>query len=373
MVDFDTLARFDAGSLDRFLDAWRKVTAELAAVDAGFEAGVNVPLRSGEWTGKDADAARGHCDRVAVDLGAVAKEAAGLVDFAGKMARGGEEGFKGFRDLSDRAGELRARAAELLAEIGADGSVTSTDPRPADPNPDAAENARLNDRLRELSAIQVEAQGLLKDARASDEWFANGLKVAFGTEDNFETEDRDFRGAGPDLGDRRTELTLKAAEEWLRYKNGYPDAADLLKHWLGASGTPYQVDPARMLKDMPSTFGKDVDATLDELRKRPDGPVSTDWQSSKPDASKDPAAANWYFGLNHFQYRLVGEKHGGTIDYHVEVQKRYDWGVPSEHRSNLHQTRLVNLEQADIAHLNTTGQARDFDVTGSTGPLTSRS
>ncbi|QKW19291.1 hypothetical protein HUT16_09630 [Kitasatospora sp. NA04385] len=371
MVDFDTLARFDAGCLDRFLDAWTRVLAELTAVDQDFEAGVNVPLRSGEWTGKDADAARGHCGRVSVDLGAVGKEVAGLVEFAGKMAGGGEEGFRGLRALSDRARELRARAAELQTAIGPDGSVDSTDPRPADPHPDAAENARLNDRLREVSAIQAEAQQLLQEARKSDRWFADGLKVAFGTEDNFETEDRDFRGVGPDLGDRKTELTLKAAEEWLRHKNGYPDAADLLKHWLGASGTPYQVDPAKMLKDMPSTFGKDVDLTLDELRKHPDGPISTEWKSSEPDAAKDPRAANWYFGLNHFQYRLVGRKHGGTIDYQVEVRKRYDWGVPSEHRSNLHQTRFVNLEQADIAHLNTTGQARDFDVTGSTGPLTS--
>ncbi|RKE18775.1 hypothetical protein [Streptomyces sp. TLI_171] len=371
MVDFDTLARFDAGSLDRFVTAWTQVLARLTEVDAGFEGSVNVPLRSGEWTGKDADAAKGHCNRVSVDLGAVGKEVAGLIRFAGKMAGGGEEGFRGLRALSERARELQSLAAQWQLAIGPDGTVTDTDPRPADPNPDAAENARLNDRLRVISAIRSEAPQLLKEAGESDQWFADGLKVAFGTERNFETEDRNFRGLDPGLRDYRTEATLKAAEEYLRYKNGYSEAADLLKHWLGAGGAPYQVDPGKMLKDMPSTFGKDLNTTLDELRKHPDGPISTKWLPSKPDASKDPGAANWYYGLNHFQYRVVGEKRNGTITYHVEVQKRYDWGIPSEHRSNLHETQLVNLEQADIARLNATGQARDFDVTGSTGPLTS--
>ncbi len=79
-----------------------------------------------------------------------------------------------------------------------------------------------------------------------------------------------------------------------------------------------------------------------------------------------------YYGLNHFQYRTVGEKHGDQVTYHVEVQKRYDWGVPSEHRRT--QTAFggpfkMELEQADLARLNSTGLARDFDVKGSSGQM----
>jgi hypothetical protein len=78
---------------------------------------------------------------------------------------------------------------------------------------------------------------------------------------------------------------------------------------------------------------------------------------------------DWYYGLNHFQYRTVGEKQNGKIRYHVEVKKRYDWGVPSEQRSDLHGPG-IDLEQADIAHLNTSGEARDFNVHGSSRDTT---
>lgn len=84
----------------------------------------------------------------------------------------------------------------------------------------------------------------------------------------------------------------------------------------------------------------------------------------------------WYYALNHFQYRLVGEKEGGDITYRVDVKKRYDWGIPSEHRSTVSGGAGpfgMDLEQADIAHLHSSGMARDFDVSGSSGKMKARS
>lgn len=61
-------------------------------------------------------------------------------------------------------------------------------------------------------------------------------------------------------------------------------------------------------------------------------------------------------------------------DYHVEVKKRYDWGIPSEHRATVSGGGPgplgMNLEQADIAHLHSSGMARDFDVSGTCGTET---
>lgn len=60
-------------------------------------------------------------------------------------------------------------------------------------------------------------------------------------------------------------------------------------------------------------------------------------------------------------------KYGMT--YTLQVRKRYDWGVPSEHRDPLRKSFLwvdINLQQPEVAHLNTVGLAEDFDVYGFT-------
>ncbi|MFG2528135.1 hypothetical protein [Streptomyces sp. NPDC048516] len=111
-----------------------------------------------------------------------------------------------------------------------------------------------------------------------------------------------------------------------------------------------------------------------DTAKRGDGPFTTEWSSTAPDPSDGDSSTEWYYALNHFQYRLVGEKEGGEVTYHVEVKKRYDWGIPSEHRATVSGGGPgplgMNLEQADIAHLHSSGMARDFDVSGTSGEMT---
>jgi hypothetical protein len=146
---------------------------------------------------------------------------------------------------------------------------------------------------------------------------------------------------------------------------GWNDAAGLLDHYLTGSGEPYEIDANRLLADVPN-FQNDVASTLDDVHELPDGPFETDWKDTSSPHDQD---LNWYYGLNNFEYRVVGEKHGDQITYHVEVQKRYDWGIPSEHRRDLERFP-VELEQAEIARLNTTGNAKDFDVHGKTDTKT---
>ncbi|ARF58073.1 hypothetical protein B1H19_31320 [Streptomyces gilvosporeus] len=77
------------------------------------------------------------------------------------------------------------------------------------------------------------------------------------------------------------------------------------------------------------------------------------------------------------QYRLVGQKEGGKITYHVEVRKRHDRGIPSEHSATVSgggQGPLgMSLEQADTAHLHSSAKTQDFDVSGSSDEMTDRS
>ncbi|MFI2190313.1 hypothetical protein [Streptomyces sioyaensis] len=74
-------------------------------------------------------------------------------------------------------------------------------------------------------------------------------------------------------------------------------------------------------------------------------------------------------------HRKVKEARTGFHD--DQVRKRYDWGIPSEHRATVSGGGPgplgMSLEQADIAHLHSSGMARDFDVSGSSDELTAHS
>jgi hypothetical protein len=132
----------------------------------------------------------------------------------------------------------------------------------------------------------------------------------------------------------------------------------------------HQVETGKlnMLQDMP-TFQQSVGATLEDIKKQPDGTFQTNWQGSRPNLDDGGKNLNWYYAFNNFQYRLVGEKQGDHISYQVEVHKRYDWGVPSEHRRDL-QKFTAHFEQSEIARLNMVGEAKDFDVHGKTATMT---
>src|SRR5690606_4263128 len=166
------------------------------------------------------------------------------------------------------------------------------------------------------------------------------------------------------------------------------DAAKLLRHWLNGSGQPYEVDVEKMLKDMPA-FREDINKTLEKVKQLPDGKFDTSklelnekgepqWQDSAPRIEKysNPGSMNWYYALNNFEYKLVGEKKDGVITYHIEIQKEYNYGTPSQYRGNLGPTislpefikpdpiKIELIEQADASRLHSTAMARDFTVHG---------
>ncbi|MGW3120288.1 hypothetical protein ACWDBW_24615 [Streptomyces sp. NPDC001107] len=151
-----------------------------------------------------------------------------------------------------------------------------------------------------------------------------------------------------------------------------PNAASLIQHCLDASGTDVEVDPQTLMDQVPA-FQKDVDQTLHtDVHGRPNGPFTSERQSTAPNPKDGHSNMGWYYALNHFRYRLTGYVHNGEVTYRVEVQRRYDWGIPSEHRSDVGGGGGgVNLEQADIAHLNTVGLAQDFNVYGTSDEITS--
>jgi hypothetical protein len=369
MVTFHQLVQLDVEGLERFADRWAAIHRVLHRVQEGYHDAVAQPLVDGHWQGESGEAATAFCSRVHMDLEALGGEVKGLRDFLDKEADGavGRGGTKGLEQHQRAVLDYQQQAAEHGMHVTADGDVEWAELLPR--HIPAEEQERL-DRKQELADdLSKKIKHELAEATKIDEWLATSLKVVFGTRENFETENRRFDSVPATAHDRQVYNQLNNVAAYMAVVKGWPTAAGLVQHYLDGTGKPVEVEPATMLEEIPQ-FRKDADATLaNDVRKRPDGPFTTEWRTTAPNTADGDSSLEWYYALNHFQYRMVGEKHDGRITYHVEVRKRYDWGIPSEHRRTL-DGGVVELEQADIAHLHSAGMAQDFDVSGSSDTMT---
>ncbi|MEW2626097.1 DNRLRE domain-containing protein [Streptomyces sp. NPDC048106] len=182
-----------------------------------------------------------------------------------------------------------------------------------------------------------------------------------------DTEDRVHAKEQPTDHDREVLGQMYWVKLGLWYQN-WDNAYDLLSHWLGNSGDPYEVDPKAMLQDIPR-FREDLDKYLEGVQKSGSATFDSGWLRTRASEKDGDSSLDWYYALNHFQFRVSGtnqRKYGMT--YTLQVRKRYDWGVPSEHRDPLRKSFLwvdISLQQSEVAHLHTVGLAQDFDVYGS--------
>ncbi|MFG2227929.1 hypothetical protein [Streptomyces sp. NPDC048644] len=362
MVDMTALMSLDLGKFREAASDWKWIASRLRQADEGYEDAVTKPLKSGQhWSGDDATEASRTCAGIHLDIEAVAKEAEAVQKFLDDVVDGTGDGYGSLSSHQRRATELHQEAIGHGFTVRPDGTVTWAVMRA--PGPLSPEEQRADqERTAQAKQIEDKLKDVLRAATEIDGSLERGLKVIFGTEDTFRTENRDRvdrDDAG--MGDGWNEAQLGLVRGYLNAK-GWDDAAALLKHYVEGNGEPVEVDANRMLDDMPA-FRRDVDTTLTGVKKLPDGTFQSSWQSSSPNISEGDKSLNWYYALNHFEYRTVGHKQGDHISYQVEVRKRYDWGVPSEHRRDLDKGPL-NFEQADLARLNMVGMAKDFDVKG---------
>lgn len=372
-MEVGTLLNLDIGKLQEAANDWEAVGTGLGSASDGFEEYVATPLKAGKhWQGEDATEAGQTCRGILLDIRAVAKEAQAVKKYLDSMATGDGDGY-GNGNLQQAQNKARTLVQEAIDQglvVDGDGTVRWEVMRAPGPLSEE-EKQEEQQKQSECDRIGGEIKKVLKTAEALDTQLKEALLVIFGTEETFRTENRGRTDGDPDMGDRFTEAQLVGVEAFMKTK-GWDDAASLLDHYLEGSGEPYEVDAGRMLDELP-TFQKDVDTSLAEFKKLPDGPVQTDWSSTSSGTKGDAKVMNWYYGLHHFEYRVVGHKSDDQIAYQVEVRKRYDWGVPSEHRADLEAPAgLMDAEQSEIARLNYTGLAQDFDVHGKTPTMTAR-
>ncbi|HEX6353178.1 hypothetical protein [Actinophytocola sp.] len=364
MVTVPQLLGLNIGELEAAADAWLGVAAKLNSARDGFAGAVVDPLKNRRWEGEAGDSAAKICEGIRLDIEAVAIESTAVQKFLDNMASGSGDGYGNLRTHQQNLVNLQHEAIGKGFTIQEDGTVNWAEfraPGPISPE----EQQRINDKNAQADALEKRVKEVLKAATEADENMARGLKVIFGDEDTFRTEHRGRTTKDGGFGDDKTELELRGVQAALAAK-GWGDASGLLDHYLDGSGKPYEIDANRLLKDVPK-FQQDVNTALADARKLPDGPFTTKWLDS---SSPHDQNLNWYYGLNNFEYRIVGEKHGDQITYQVEVQKRYDWGIPSEHRRDLERFP-VHFEQSEIARLSMVGNAKDFDVHGKTNTMTS--
>ncbi|WP_197319951.1 hypothetical protein [Saccharomonospora sp. NB11] len=388
MVTFAQIKQLDIDSLNQVADMWDAIGNQLMGpgeVGEGVSGGAAGALLKQieqfpeHWTGNGAQAAADHCKRVSeniVDVAISVKKLASLIRRTASWE--GADNELGLAKAKDTAQRLEAQAHEQGLTIDADGHVSWDGAWFPDFLLSEEAQRREARKEQQAEALQREVDELLTAATKTDRWVASALKVIFGTTENFETRDREHGKLDPTLNDWVTKLKFGLVSIGLDWYFGFDDANELLQHWLEGSGDPYEVDVEKMLKDMPA-FREDVNKTLEKIKELPDGKFDTStlelndegepqWQDSSPRVDKydNDGSKNWYYALNNFEYKLVGEKKDGVITYHIEIQKEYNWGVPSQYRGTLKEPIFDSdfIEQADAAKLHSTAMARDFTVHG---------
>ena len=167
------------------------------------------------------------------------------------------------------------------------------------------------------------------------------------------------------------------SNSYLRFGEGHTLASNLLNHYLGDSGTPYQINPAQMMADVIG-FKDDVNLQV-KIGSSHNGNFNSGWQEDSIANDENvynqntSATKGWWYSLNGYQYDVRGAR--SNIDgvesetVTVDVFKRYDWGnlaggVPRGPVGGVRSEGVPGVPQNDIERLNLDGDAQDFNVWG---------
>ncbi|MFE3198732.1 hypothetical protein [Embleya sp. NPDC059237] len=204
----------------------------------------------------------------------------------------------------------------------------------------------------------------------------SGIIPPYYTKPPVEAEDmgpkREFNVTEPTAKDHATRAAAMAMVAGQDAYLGNERAASYMKHWLEGDGSEVQFKAGEFVDANPA-FRKLLTDTI--LAGGPNGNFDTGWQSgavhedmkAPESAGKSKQLLDWYYTMNGYRYRIVGTdfkmvngEPAGQV--RVDIYKRYNWGNPEggKHRGN-----IEGVPQNDLARLNETGLAHDFDITGS--------
>ncbi|WP_330331078.1 hypothetical protein OHS33_16000 [Streptomyces sp. NBC_00536] len=190
--------------------------------------------------------------------------------------------------------------------------------------------------------------------------------------------------ATPGLGDYWKELQANGISNSGDFI-GKTDAARHMDHYLHGTGRTLDLDVDRMLSDEDDTVLRDVSAAtraklegewrrqaLDAFAQSGGKPVAIPVETAGEGYTHDKGpdgTANWYLAVGSAMTNTTGVvtavpgPDGSprvSIDYQVNVWDRYNWDP-----GKATPIGPTTVTDADMARLHTTGQAREFDMRGS--------
>jgi hypothetical protein len=182
----------------------------------------------------------------------------------------------------------------------------------------------------------------------------------------------DSEGAG--VGDRLNK------EKWYRVADaaealGLTDAARHMRHYLGDSGEPLEIDVDAIIHDeerLRSVAGNLVGVAAAQALEDYDGSMPVDIPFRTPWRSFNAETNNWFYGLGGMSASVTGVLHiepGNpprvTATYRVHVHDRYNWdgGKSTE-------IGPFTVKDTELAELHRKGLAREYDVSGTSDEIT---
>ncbi|MDJ1133251.1 hypothetical protein [Streptomyces iconiensis] len=369
-MSFKKIVSVDLKPLEEAVRKWKSVPEKMLGVKTDFDTEIRKSLTESDWRGEAANAAKGRFKAAAREMEAASREARYVHGFLRTA----------YKDLHSAQKRLNACVREIgedkyLKIDGATGEV-SLDEDKLKGLPAGQQQMLSKGYFETVNGYNRRVTRAIEDARRADntlkwalEFDVNGRYAGFtqvGNPPLLPSDRRPYGKEKPNGTDNKTWWKANALIlSGLAYQ-GHGNAYDLLSHYLENSGKDYKVDPATMLQSLPRFRGK---LGEDLKRYKGDSSFDTGWKSTR---ANEKDSLDWYYALNGFQYRVKGRKVYDAsgkerMVAELSVYKRYNWGNGSESvpRKDLHKGP-IELKQKDMAHLHTSGKAREYNVVGKT-------
>ncbi|MES4901262.1 MULTISPECIES: hypothetical protein [unclassified Streptomyces] len=383
MIGYRDLAEADLGSLGTAVGHWKKAVQDLETLATDARDGLQAKADRARWKGVNATVSRGFIHKTAKefdDLHAEASSIYQVLDDAHRELLRLQQKVSRLIDSAGKKGLVIADSGESLVTVSmrtAPGQPVNEDAETRKAEKEYAD--QISSCLWEANVIDQATAIALSRSHGNDQHNPGHATYDSLDEARYDlveyppvpAEDLNrpaWGSAEPGDSDSRTFwLASTLALPYMALQDNKM-ASDLFQHWLSNSGEAATINPLKMMDDLPELkrlVGQEV---------KP-GRFDSGWKSDKVsrhlslDGGDSAQVRDWYYALNGYQYRVRGnvvDDNGvlkGTVT--VDIYKRYNFGNPAGgvHRGDVGKGP-VKLSQNDLAHLNTVGLARDFDVVG---------
>jgi hypothetical protein len=167
-----------------------------------------------------------------------------------------------------------------------------------------------------------------------------------------------------------TEESWQPFRDWFLYYADQSQVGESARGFIAYAESGDKVNVDTLMADVPGFAAAVLGFVAEHVGKKS---FDSEWQDISTDSNEKDTAGrviqqsyDWYYAMHHWRYRVKGNSENpdgsGNLRYTVEVFKPYIFGAP---RGDIRiPGTQFRIPQDQIAHLNTVGEARDFDIKG---------